>query len=269
MRFNYIRKKNTQLESLVNERTEKLTSALTNLSASERNIRRQLQVREILFAAISHDIGSPLKYMTMMTEELKQELEAENVSGKIKKHVGDIFQSGHYLYHLTRNLLQYLRISEANAEIQIERFDLYQLIEKKIAIFNPIADERSTTIVNSLPAAYYLNNDPRLLEVIVHNLLDNAIKVTRNGKIIFDVTSIDGQTHLLVRDTGPGMRKVVAEYYNNDTPAKEKTDLHVGFGLHIVKELTRLTGIKLKIETSESGTVIHLILRDKPAAKSE
>jgi signal transduction histidine kinase len=270
-RLNYIRRKNRQLEALVDERTEELSRTLSALSVSEQNIRRQMHVREILFTAISHDIGSPLKYMSMMAEELRDNLETEKVPEKMKKYADDIFQSGYYLYHLTRNLLQYLRISEENSAFKYKQFDLHKLVDNKTIIFQPIAAQQSVAVINRVPESFYLYNDPLLLEVVIHNLLDNAVKATREGSVTIRVDMIDGQTHLVIEDTGHGMREEVVNYYNNDTTAREdniKPDgFYAGFGLNIVKELTRLMGVKLHIQASAVGTAVHLIFRELSAGE--
>lgn len=266
LRMHYIRRKNKQLEELVNKRTEELSNALSALSISEQNIRRQLHVREILFTAISHDIGSPLKYMSMMAEELRDNLETANIPDKIKKYSDDIFQSGYYLYHLTRNLLQYLRISERNASLNYKQFDLHQIVENKTVIFQPIAREYRVSIINSIPPSVYLYSDPHLLEVVLHNLLDNAVKATRSGSITIRMAVVDGQTHLIVEDTGHGMRKEIANYYNNDQANEENAKpggAYTGFGLNIVKELVRLLNVKIQIEAGTGGTVVHLVFRNQ------
>lgn len=263
LRLQYIRKKNKQLEELVNNRTEELSKVLSSLSVSEQNIRRQLHIREILFTAISHDIGSPLKFMSMIAEELRDNLETANVPERIKKHADDIFKSGYYLYHLTRNLLQYLRISEQQADLQYRQFDLHFLVEDKTVIFQPIARERSVSVINQVPAPFYLYSDPHLLEVVIHNLLDNAVKATRKGSIIIRMALVNGQPHLVIEDSGHGIREEVAAYYNSERPAHEENlkpeGVYIGFGLHIVKELARLLQVKLHIETSDHGTAVHLI----------
>lgn len=271
LRLRYIRHKNKQLEALVNNRTEELSKALSSLSDSELNIRREMQLREILFTAISHDIGSPLKFMSMMAEELRDNLEATDVPEKTKQYANDIFKSGFYLYHLTRNLLQYLRISEKKAAIQNRKFDLHRLIEEKATIFRPIARERTVTIENELPPSFQLHSDPLLLEVIIHNLLDNAVKATRDGSITIRIVSAEGQTQLVVEDTGHGMREEVVGFYNSGRGVPEEHTRPggpiAGFGLIIVNELVRLLQVRLQIKTGSGGTRIHLIFQGQTPVK--
>jgi signal transduction histidine kinase len=263
LRLHYIQRKNKQLEALINNRTEELSKVLASLSISEQNIRQQLHVRDILFAAISHDIGSPLKFMSMMAEELRDNLELTDVPDKTKKYADDIFKSGYYMYHLTRNLLQYLRVSDGKSALVYKEFGLRQVIEHKIAIFQPIAHERAVLFNNQVLPSSTLYHDPLLLEVVLHNLIDNAVKVTQRGRITISFRLIDQQPRLVIEDTGPGMPADVVDYYNGDFLANGKQTrmdpVHGGFGLTIVRELVWLTGIKMQIETSEKGTAIHLV----------
>lgn len=261
LRLRNIRRRNRQLQKLVDEHTAELRSALSALSVSEQNIHRQLHMREILLTSMSHDIGSPLRYITMMAEDLQNDLKKENVPDIMKQNATSIFQSGYYLYHLTRNLLQYLRITGENASPHFEKFDLHQLVEAKINIFRPIAAGRSITLVNEVPEHTYLHNDALLIDVIVHNLLDNAIKAIHEGTVTVNANRTSSQTEFVVSDTGSGMPASIAAYYNDDNFRKDnkKTDSHPGFGLDVVKELVRLIGSKLKIETGAGGTKVHIV----------
>lgn len=255
LRLKYIRNKNRQLESLISERTEELLKALSALSVSEQNIRRQMQVREVFFTAISHDIGSPLRYITMIAENLKISLAKDHAQSLEAKYADGIFQSGHYLYYLTRNLLQYLRISDEGNSLHFEQFNLHALIQTKVRVFEPIANERVVTIINEVPEQYELYSDPLVCEVVVHNLLDNAIKAALKGTIRIYIR--EGQ--LIIEDSGPGMSKVLADHYSGRSPyPDDNSRLKQGFGLEIVQELTQLSGIGLNIETSPTGTKICL-----------
>jgi signal transduction histidine kinase len=261
LRLAYIRRKNRQLEELVEQRTAEWRNALTALSISEQNIRKQLHIREILFTAISHDIGSPLKYITMMAEDLKTGLEKIPVSDDLRKFADGIHQSGHYLFYLTRNLLQYLRISRENSALYYEEFNLHQLVENKVIIFQPMANDKSLRIINEVPIDCHLYNNPLLLEVIIHNLLDNAVKATRAGTVTINMRSDDNGPTLIISDTGPGMRPQVANYFKDDYVATEEdasAGSYRGFGLSIVKELTSLIGVKVTIDTDSEGASVHL-----------
>jgi signal transduction histidine kinase/ligand-binding sensor domain-containing protein len=266
LRLRYIRRRNIQLESLINERTEELKKTLQALSASEQSAHRQMHIRELLFIAISHDIRSPLKYMSVVAEQLKEALEEQELPDEIKNQAGILYQSGHYLYHLTRNLLQYIRLSEGSTSLKNERFDLHKLIEDKMAIFRTIADERSVAIINKIPENFYLHNDPTLFEVVIHNLLDNAVKVTRSGSVTFHITRPGDKWHLIIEDTGPGMPKEVADYYNDVIPEDKNDgsdDFYPGFGLRIVKELIKEIKMEMEIVTSDKGTAVHLIFGEE------
>jgi signal transduction histidine kinase len=264
IRLHYIHRRNIQLESLINERTEELRKTLLALSASEQSARRQMHIRELLIIAISHDIRSPLRYMSVVAEQLKEALDEQNIPDDIKKQAGVLYQSGYYLYHLTRNLLQYIKLSEGNSSLKNEKFDLHTLIEDKIAIFRTIADDRSVSIINKIPENFYLYNDPILFEVVVHNLLDNAVKVTRSGNVTFHITKQDDKWHLIIEDTGPGMPQEVADYYNDVITAdKSSDDFYPGFGLRIVKELIKEIKMEMQIATSDKGTAVHLIFGEE------
>lgn len=124
-------------------------------------------------------------------------------------------------------------------------------------------------MVNKIPPACELNSDPLLIEVVLHNLIDNAVKATRDGMITVRIQREEEAILLLVEDTGYGIREEIAHFYNREDPADAEparpAGIPTGFGLHIVNELTRLIGVRLRIESTAGGTAVCLIFKDSRA----
>ena len=264
LRLQYSLRKNRQLEELVNNRTEELSTTLKALTESELGVRREMQLRQMLFTSVSHDIGSPLRYISEVAGYVKDDIEKKQVSARTNKYVEGLFQSGHYLYHFTRNLLQSIRLIEKGYVLQSERFNLHDLVKGKTGIFEPLAKEKQVKLENNVATGIVIRSYPLLLSVIVHNLLDNAIKVSHKGVVAVTAVQYDELTILSIKDSGPGMPLLNAAYLQQTAKsAEDMTDFEfnqTGFGLPIVKKLLQLMNATAIVETSSEGTTINIRL---------
>jgi signal transduction histidine kinase len=133
---------------------------------------------------------------------------------------------------------------------------------KKMDFFSTIANYKNINLLNEIPKNLYVTLNRHLLSIILHNLLDNAIKNTYNGAITFSAYTDNEKktTVITIKDSGKGMNAWQIEYFNSllqnnpdDTPAKS-------MGLSIVAELLLILGGKAEINSSEHwGTQITLL----------
>ena len=256
-RTRYIRQKNRMLEERIALRTRELEATLTALRESESDLRKQTRIQERLISAIAHDVKSPLKFMIDGARRLFKRLQ---VPGKEveKEEAKMLEESGTRVYYYTESLLQYIRSQTQLQNITVKPIDIHQLVEEKIEIFQSIAAEQQTVIVNEVPPGQLLATNGSLLSVILHNFLDNAVKVTVDGKIRIAAKQEDDHYILSVTDTGAGMRQSLMDWCNG--VQEEQSAGQTGMGLLIVKELVSLIDAGLKVERGvEKGTVMKIV----------
>lgn len=261
-----IQRTNKVLERRIDERTQTLLNTLTNLQLSEERLRRQTYMQDRLITAITHDIKSPLKYMTMAAKRLyDHSVGGEQDQQEIQKNAHMLFEAGYRMYHLTDNMLQYLKLNARDMQINFEKVNVFEIVENKISIFREIAAEQGTTLVNELSPYLSVRSNTHLLSIVIHNLLDNAIKVTYDGKVMISSIMEDRQLHILMTDTGVGMMPDMVQWCNKPSdmfeqnPAEKSFPGHSGFGLIIVKELVSLMDGKISVTSShEEGTTVKL-----------
>lgn len=265
LRTKIIRDRNLQLEKSIDESTLELQSTIKAYEFSKNRLDHQSYFQSRLISAITHDIKSPLKYLMMTGEALYK-----NSSKEIDKEgLEAIYKSSSQIYHFTDNLLQYAKgftTSDLNTK---ETFNLDHLITEKIAIFKPIAKNQGTKITNTIAHDVVIKTNQQLLSVILHNLLDNAVKFTSNGEIEFSFTKMEGAYKITVKDTGIGMKAYQVDWCNhtNDSLA-QTTSIDIkpspaGLGLIMVKELNKIINGTLKVSAIESeGTIFEITLAD-------
>ena len=246
----------------LNKRTRQLNDSIKALEASRDGLRQQTKLQKKLIAAITHDIKSPLKYLMLTGRSLyrNRKLRPENLQESIRA----IYASSFQMYHFTNNLLQYAGLYLEGNRIIMTHFNLYELVNEKIAIFSEMTLSQNNLINNRINPGMQVYTNKELLTVIVHNLLDNAIKYTVNGHITFSAAQKSGQLEICLGDSGIGMPPQLVDWCNSNLAIKDFINESggQGLGLAMVKELVGMIHGTLLVESSEgNGTTITLVLQ--------
>jgi signal transduction histidine kinase len=185
-----IRALNAQLEQRVRERTSQLDGANKELEA---------------FAySVSHDLRAPLRHISGFSEMLAAR-SSDQLDQKGKHYVGVIISSVRQMGDLIDDLLQFSRTGRA--ELQITEVDMSELLREAMQPLAPICAGRDIAwSIDTLPS---VRGDAALLRQVWANLLDNAIKYTRDrspARIEVCTHDGDGLTEdvFVVRDNGVG-----------------------------------------------------------------
>ncbi|MCF2488933.1 HAMP domain-containing sensor histidine kinase [Dyadobacter sp. CY347] len=243
--------------SALDARTTELTSSLAFQEESQRKLESEFSHQKLLLASISHDIKSPLRFLMATTGRLAK-------SNPDLPTIRAISQSSYRLYHFMKNLLEYTQFRYRNTRVTFNYLDVHELVDQKFAIFMAEAESSGNTFLNTVSQGVILRNNVQLLSIVLHNLIDNANKVTTKG--IIEVTHIDYRDalHLVIRDTGPGMDPAIIRWLNSDAkvPGAELDPESFGMGLVIVKEVSALINARLMAERNKiQGTSIHIIFQ--------
>jgi signal transduction histidine kinase len=164
-------------------------------------------------------------------------------------------------------LKEYADIYNEYRTDETELYSLYSLVEEKKILFEEIANNHNTTIVNLASKQLMIRTSKNILAVIIHNLIDNSVKFTRNGIITINGSDKDTLIILEITDTGIGMDDQKIEYYTKlqENIENEKLLLQkYGMGLHLVLQLLQMIESKIIIKRNEAkGTSFQLILKNR------
>ncbi|MCE6987538.1 HAMP domain-containing sensor histidine kinase [Dyadobacter sp. CY323] len=236
-------------------RTMALTASLSSLEEARESQEQEIAHQQHLLASISHDIKSPLRFLMTTTARL-----ARNYPDL--PTVRAISQSSSRLYNFMKNLLEYTELRYKENGMNFTYMDVNELVSEKLAIFATEAESNSNVLVNHVPPGVILKNNPQLIGIILHNLIDNANKVTQGGTVTVSCEDLRNELLLNVSDTGAGMDRRIMNWVNSDVklPGSEHNAQSFGMGLLIIKELTRLVHARLVAKpNSPAGTSVHII----------
>ncbi|MBC8644209.1 HAMP domain-containing histidine kinase [Flavobacterium lindanitolerans] len=181
----------------------------------------------------------------------------------VEEDLKSIYTSSFQLYHFVDNLLEYTKVSKQ--ENSSEPYSLYTLAEEKTTIFLNIASSQKTEIINKIDTTLVLSTNKLLLSIIIHNLLDNAIKNTFNGRIVLTSGKRDENIFIRIKDTGKGMSPELVDFYNTSKNSKTQEGVRkIGMGLPMVAELLIILNGSMHIEsTVQLGTEITIWLQEE------
>lgn len=258
IRLYYIKLKNRRLKEVIAKKTKKLATTVRKLKSTKTNLKQEIKQQETLVKSISHDIKSPLKFLTSSINHLSDNINIQQ-DQKLKYQIEAIRMSSVQLYEYVENLIKYSTIFLEGKKLEDKSYSLYDLIEEKIQIFEKIAWAENTLIVNNVSQNLFIRTNNKALSIIIHNLLDNAIKNTKEGKVELLCTTHDNKLSLTIMDNGKGMSKELIEYYLDFYKNPIVKNYHLG--LHMIIELLLIIDGNINIKSAiGKGTTIEIIV---------
>ncbi|TDE14432.1 sensor histidine kinase [Dyadobacter psychrotolerans] len=261
-RLNKVKHENRRLEI-------KIASRTSDLQISRDQQEKQLRIMSRLITSMSHDIRSPLNYIGRTSRQ---------ISTLIKKgefdevaEIGDLItDSTQNMSLLIKNLLDYIKAYVYGRTMKFEPIHLKNLVETKLLVFKNIAELGKNRISVSIPDDLNVHSDAQMLGIIVHNLIDNAIKYTSEGTIQIcagsqselDVTKDKEGIYLVFSNNGFPLSATLLEMFNRDNnEGTIEPESDAGLGSFLIKEISELISVRLNVTQTE--TTNFYLLFDK------
>ncbi|MDD1960480.1 response regulator [Pseudomonas sp. 39004] len=198
-----------ELEDIVSARTDQLKASNSSLSQSNQELeearRRALdmaQARAAFLANMSHEIRTPLNGMLgMIALALDSPLPSEQRQQMTIAH-----DSGKVLVELLNDILDLSKFDAGQLELERIPFDMGSMVEDTANLLSQNTAqsvELTCLIARNFPSSVL--GDPTRVRQVVSNLLSNALKFTRFGRVDIRLVTIVGGVRLEVRDTGIGI----------------------------------------------------------------
>lgn len=215
------------------------------------------QLKTNFVSMMSHDLKTPIAKIQAICDRL-----LSNVSeGELVDDLRNLRRSSEDLNRYIRSILQVTKIEAREFSISREPLDINESIERVLGRLRPLAREKDIDIRAVLEPQFSIEADSTLLEEMIHNLVENAVKYTPpRGSIIVSSTEEANYVVVNVQDTGPGISvEDQALVWNKFTRGHKAhtTASGSGLGLYLVKYFVELHGGQVFLESHPgSGTTI-------------
>ena len=259
------RRRSKQMDLVINEKTKLLKDTISSLNMASKDLEEKVASHKKIIASISHDIKSPLQYLKLGAEFLKQELINKNLGEEVEENIIALDDSIQKLQDFTENILAYSKAIINQDTSQKENFLVKELINDKVSLFDQVIKSKKINVKINIPDTLSIRTNKNLLAVIVHNILDNALKNTQKSKVTISCKNIFNKTILKIEDKGSGMDESTLSKYKEvfQNTNKKVSVSGSGLGLFIVAESARLLDADVEIESKKhEGTSFILTLKE-------
>lgn len=222
-----------------------------------KNVAEEANIMKSAFLAnMSHEIRTPLNSILGFANLLFEE---EKDPGKLEK-LEIITNAGSHLLSLVNHILEFSKIEAGKIEIEKTNFSIYKVLENLKKMFILKSQERHLSWeVHIDPAVpeIVVGDEHRIMQVLV-NLTGNAFKFTESGGVRIQVSYVNGQLEILVKDTGIGIpetkQEVIFSAFEQADTFHARKYGGTGLGLSITRNLLDLMGGTIRAVSTEDGS---------------
>lgn len=238
------------------------------LVKEKEKVEKASKARAEFLATVSHELRTPLNAINGITYLLLQ----ENPKKSQLNYLHSLEFSGNYLLNFINDILEINRLESDKVVVENISFNLNELIENIMISFNEFLVTNNVKYSQHIDESinYNIVGDPTKLSQILINLINNAIKFSKNGEVIFTVKQQKEENNLVtldfeVKDTGIGIpedkQKDIFESFSQGSIEINRTYGGTGLGLSIVKKLLSVLKSDIELKSEEGkGTQFNFSL---------
>ncbi len=217
------------------------------LKLSNDNVMALSSWKDRLISILSHDMRGPFSNLVMYSEIMEKEL--DGVAPYFSSRFKDIKNSIDSVCDMMENLLQWSRAQSLGPRLNPEAFKIKDIIDACIKSYAAYAADKKISLKSDFASSDEVFADRLLTEIILRNLIRNAIKFTASGEVVVKALVAEGLITITVADTGVGIEPETlsrllerSQPYSTSGTIKEKGS---GIGLMICKDLAAVCGGKI------------------------
>jgi len=230
-------------------------------------MRRLETVRRDFVANVSHELRTPVAVIRANAETLMAGAKDDPaIAGKL---IDGLHRNAERLARILADLLDLSRLDAGQYRLELGSVALGPVIEQSLSAVELQAAQRNVTVEVASPADLAVRADPKALDHILVNLIDNGVKYGRPDGSVWVEARLDGPAgnavRIEVRDDGPGIAdkhraRVFERFYRAD-PSRSREAGGTGLGLSIVKHLVESMDGEVGVEPNlPQGSIFWLRL---------
>lgn len=240
---------------------EELQPFINMIQAQHEDIMKNAMIRQEFTANVSHELKTPLTSISGYAELIETGMASDE---DVRRFAGGIHKNSNRLLTLINDIIRLSELDGTEEEIATERVNLYLVAQTCVDMLQFSAEKHQVTL--SLEGENcYLEGNRQMLDELLYNLCDNAIRYNNaGGSVVVGIHDLGEQLQLKVTDTGIGIPKEAQErvferFYRVDK-SRSKSTGGTGLGLAIVKHIISKLHAQIMLESEVGkGTEITVL----------
>ncbi|WP_342535264.1 ATP-binding protein [Lysinibacillus sp. FSL K6-1151] len=218
------------------------------------------KLKDEFLAKTSHEFRTPLHGVIAISQSMLEPQESTTLTMEQKEKISLIFNITEKLSHLVNDILDFSKIKEGELKLRLTNVDLYSVTHVIVEILSYIGN-KDVKIYNYIERGKFLLADEDRLRQILYNLIENAVKYTKQGKV--EISCYEEHRFLVIEvsDTGRGIAPEHLESIFEPFRQLEDASRGAGLGLNVTKELVQLHGGEITVHSVVGqGTTFYVKL---------
>lgn len=242
-----------------NKMADLLSSTIYKLTKSEED-------RKAFFATISHDLRTPLAIARGYTETLMLKRDKGDVTLEEQEYYAQqIYNKMLHIENMVKQLFELSKMDDVAFKPRIEPFVLSEIVQESINTFQMIATEKKVDLkCKQCLYHVWVNADISMMERVIQNLVDNALKNTPAGGFIHSSMTVEGEGLLFkIENSGAALPEDLLYWINNfekEGGISSKRPAKPGLGLLILQKILLLHNSSLHASTHNGTNIFTFAL---------
>lgn len=225
-------------------------------------LERLNQVKDKFFSIISHDLRSPINALSGMLDLLDKGAVS---AAELPAHIKELRVRFNHTRTLLNNLLDWTLLQMDKLNLQASKIDISKIVDENILLLGPVQG-KDIKIINEVPRPAIGFADSNTINLVIRNLITNALKFTNEGgKVVVKAEEKGTEWLVSVKDNGIGMKpEVLSMLFDKTAPYTTRgtaNEKGTGLGLILCKEFVEKNGGKIWVESKEGeGSTFYFTL---------
>lgn len=250
----YLKRKNTiKYNHELEEKNEQIQLQNEAILAQTQHLEEINKSKDRLFSIVSHDLKDSISSIKGFLDLLKEDSISREEFNELIPELSDNANNASLLLY---NLLNWSKSQMQNLEPNPELFNIQEVFHNKMGLVEPKIEQKRIVLIDESQRDF-VYADKSMIEIVVQNLLTNAVKFSKVGDIItISNNDQNGKSLICVEDTGVGMSKEnLGKLFKGSgyTTVGTKNEKGTGLGLTICKELVELNHGRIWAESTQNA----------------
>lgn len=253
------------------QQREHIEKIAKDLEVANTRLKELDQMKSEFLSIASHQLRAPITaikgYISLIREG-----DYGKVPKTMEEPLSNVFESVRVMVSSIDDYLNVSRIEQNRMKYEISDVDIAELTTKVVAELKPLAQARKLTLSVAAPASATVRADIGKIKQIITNLVDNAIKYTKEGKIAVTVEETADKVRVTIADTGVGLSQEditgLFQKFKRAAGANAVNTVGTGLGLYVVRLLVEGHGGKVWAESEGVGEGSRFIVELPRIAKT-